>query len=1046
MINKRFVWYLARRLSGSSFLLLLGAAASAQDALPREGIVLQPFMPGEVRVAMPIPVPVLIYNPFEGEEPIHLEHIAVTVDGVLIGEEFLDEELAGGREYGELQALLERLPHEVTHSHRSRRYFAGESEPEFVGLAVMEKQAEFHGRRAALVGARDRGRADSHIEREVIVPLDQVFLPSEARGTVASLGFTLSYRRGNGERAQATCDQAITWIGAAGQLPSGLTSLGSGSSVHFGDMHVHSCYGEVFNACGDGSCPAESTQISGSFSYAQLKGQYLSLGMDWFTATDHSYCINSAAEYSAIESDCQAITSAAFICLPDMELSSDEAGDQVGLDAADGLCVLANGWPTQANHMGAHGINRRIVGGHDWVGGFCDDPPFYDALEDFRVNIDEIRSQGGYPVAHHPVGTYGWNSYEEALGIEANALHGVEIWNSHVDGSQAGQGGNVGRWVDWLLDGRILYAYAGSDTHDEANGGTIIGYNAAVLADEPFTPDNLEDALRGGRVYVTNGPALALEADLGAETLFMGARRPVSSATPTTALTLRVAYDFNSAAAGSVTIYGGRSGDSSETTLSHNAGLGGSGVLTLPVTLVTDRTSWYRAYIQTDDGAKAAYTNPIFFVSSFLNDYCGNAQSIAGQGSFNFDTRTATQDGEAHALCLASNNDNIDRDVWFEWTPDATGTATVETCSGATGDTKIAAYEGAGCPTGAPLACNDDECAGLASRISFPVVAGNAYALRIGTFPGAAGEAGSFEVAIDGAPCVENTYCTSQPNSTGATATLDWSGSCLVSDNNFTLHMDQGTANQPGLFIYSAGQNANPFGDGVLCVGGQILRLGPPSFSDGTGSMSKTVDLSAPPSAAGEITDGSTWNFQAWYRDSAAGGAGYNLSNAFEITFAPGPYGEMALVPAGSFEMGRHVGNGYSDELPVHPVNLDAFYMDIHEVTILEFANYLNNALARGEVTVNGNGAVVQVGVGGKVVCDTNASDGVSHLLWDGTSFSADPSHPVMGSWADHPMVKISWYGACAYANGKSRDAGLDPCYDESDWSCDFTKNGYRLP
>jgi formylglycine-generating enzyme required for sulfatase activity len=211
--------------------------------------------------------------------------------------------------------------------------------------------------------------------------------------------------------------------------------------------------------------------------------------------------------------------------------------------------------------------------------------------------------------------------------------------------------------------------------------------------------------------------------------------------------------------------------------------------------------------------------------------------------------------------------------------------------------------------------------------------------------------------------------------------------------------------------------------------------------------MTYTADLTAPPQPTGLIVNGSTWNFQAWYRDPAALGSGFNLSDGYEIAFAPASaYDGMALIPAGSFEMGRHVGNGYSDELPVHPVNLDAFYMDIHEVTILEFANYLNNALARGEVTVNGNGAVVQVGVGGKVVCDTNASDGVSHLLWDGTSFSADPSHPVMGSWADHPMVKISWYGACAYANGKSRDAGLDPCYDESDWSCDFTKNGYRLP
>jgi formylglycine-generating enzyme required for sulfatase activity len=40
---------------------------------------------------------------------------------------------------------------------------------------------------------------------------------------------------------------------------------------------------------------------------------------------------------------------------------------------------------------------------------------------------------------------------------------------------------------------------------------------------------------------------------------------------------------------------------------------------------------------------------------------------------------------------------------------------------------------------------------------------------------------------------------------------------------------------------------------------------------------------------------------------------------------------EMALVPAGEFQMGSE--NGHSVERPVHTVYLDAFYMDIYEVT-----------------------------------------------------------------------------------------------------------------
>lgn len=46
----------------------------------------------------------------------------------------------------------------------------------------------------------------------------------------------------------------------------------------------------------------------------------------------------------------------------------------------------------------------------------------------------------------------------------------------------------------------------------------------------------------------------------------------------------------------------------------------------------------------------------------------------------------------------------------------------------------------------------------------------------------------------------------------------------------------------------------------------------------------------------------------------------------------------MVLIPAGEFEMGR--ADGASDEKPVHTVYVDAFYMDIHEVTNAEYKKF----------------------------------------------------------------------------------------------------------
>ena len=51
---------------------------------------------------------------------------------------------------------------------------------------------------------------------------------------------------------------------------------------------------------------------------------------------------------------------------------------------------------------------------------------------------------------------------------------------------------------------------------------------------------------------------------------------------------------------------------------------------------------------------------------------------------------------------------------------------------------------------------------------------------------------------------------------------------------------------------------------------------------------------------------------------------------------------EMVLIPSGSFEMGDHL-DGMSNA-PVHTVELDAFYMDVYEVTVGQFREFVNQS------------------------------------------------------------------------------------------------------
>ena len=134
-------------------------------------------------------------------------------------------------------------------------------------------------------------------------------------------------------------------------------------------------------------------------------------------------------------------------------------------------------------------------------------------------------------------------------------------------------------------------------------------------------------------------------------------------------------------------------------------------------------------------------------------DDCSAPEAIAGQGAFPFSAVTATTgaEGQNEVLCYSFGSSAVDNDVWFEWTANADGIATLSTCNDASADTKIAAYPAGGCPVdGSSLACNDDApgCAGFTSEMSFNVTNGSSYLLQVGHFPGTAGGAGNLTISI----------------------------------------------------------------------------------------------------------------------------------------------------------------------------------------------------------------------------------------------------------------------------------------------------------
>ncbi len=121
--------------------------------------------------------------------------------------------------------------------------------------------------------------------------------------------------------------------------------------------------------------------------------------------------------------------------------------------------------------------------------------------------------------------------------------------------------------------------------------------------------------------------------------------------------------------------------------------------------------------------------------------------------------------------------------------------------------------------------------------------------------------------------------------------------------------------------------------------------------------------------------------------------------------------GMMIKVSAGKYMMGSD--NSLEVNLPKHEVYIDSFYIDKYETTQAEYT-----ALMKENPTETKKKKTSQ-----EPPYLENASIG-----------------------SNYPVSRVSWTDAAKYCNARSIKEKLEPCYDESTWVCDFSKNGYRLP
>jgi formylglycine-generating enzyme required for sulfatase activity len=119
-----------------------------------------------------------------------------------------------------------------------------------------------------------------------------------------------------------------------------------------------------------------------------------------------------------------------------------------------------------------------------------------------------------------------------------------------------------------------------------------------------------------------------------------------------------------------------------------------------------------------------------------------------------------------------------------------------------------------------------------------------------------------------------------------------------------------------------------------------------------------------------------------------------------------------ALVPSGSFLEGQFD----------HPASIDYDYeMMVTDVTVLQYVNFLNKALADGILKVDGeqivgfypgdpfHGVKHEIEITATDYIFVPLNDPASRFTFNGTTLS------VLAGYENHPMTNVSWFGAWGY-------------------------------
>jgi len=126
----------------------------------------------------------------------------------------------------------------------------------------------------------------------------------------------------------------------------------------------------------------------------------------------------------------------------------------------------------------------------------------------------------------------------------------------------------------------------------------------------------------------------------------------------------------------------------------------------------------------------------------------------------------------------------------------------------------------------------------------------------------------------------------------------------------------------------------------------------------------------------------------------------------------------MVYVSAGEFTMGSPEGVGWEREYPEHQVYLDAYWIDLTEVSNRMFSEFVRDTGYKTDAEKDGNSFIYQNGTGAYI----------SGADWE---HPKGPGSTVLGL-EDHPVVNVSWNDAVAYCKWAGRELPTEAQWEKA--------------